>query len=148
MSRQPLTSETDGWIRFASLALIIVGGLSIIDGLISLIQEEYFVIRNENDLLVVGDYSAWGTAHLVLGILLLVSGLAVGAGKTWGRVVATIIAILNIFTQFAFIPAAPVASFLVIALDVAIIYALTIHVQSGQALAGPRMRDTYGKGPM
>ena len=148
MSRQPLTSETDGWIRFASLALIIVGGLSIIDGLISLIQEEYFVIRNENDLLVVGDYSAWGTAHLVLGILLLVSGFAVGAGKTWGRVVATIIAILNIFTQFAFIPAAPVASFLIIALDVAIIYALTIHVQSGQALAGPRMRDTYGKGPM
>ena len=148
MSRQPLTSETDGWIRFASLALIIVGGLSIIDGLISLIQEEYFVIRNENDLLVVGDYSAWGTAHLVLGILLLVSGFAVGAGKTWGRVIATIIAILNIFTQFAFIPAAPVASFLVIALDVAIIYALTIHVQSGQALAGPRMRDTYGKGPM
>lgn len=148
MSRQPLTSETDGWIRFASLALIIVGGLSIIDGLISLIHEEYFVIRNENDLLVVGDYSAWGTAHLVLGILLLVSGFAVGAGKTWGRVIATIIAILNIFTQFAFIPAAPVASFLVIALDVAIIYALTIHVQSGQALAGPRMRDTYGKGPM
>ena len=148
MSRQPLTSESDGWIRFASLALIIVGGLSIIDGLISLIHEEYFVIRNENDLLVVGDYSAWGTAHLVLGILLLVSGFAVGAGKTWGRVIATVIAILNIFTQFAFIPAAPVASFLVIALDVAIIYALTIHVQSGQALAGPRMRDTYGKGPM
>jgi|SRR3954470_5226848 hypothetical protein len=147
MSRQSPTSATDGWIRFASLALIIVGGLSIIDGLISFIHDGYFIVR-KSELLIVGSYKAWGTAHLVLGILLVVSGLAVGAGMTWGRVVATIVAIFNIFAQFSFIPSAPVASFLIIAFDVAIIYALTVHVQSGQALAGPRMRDTYGKGPM
>jgi len=147
MSRQSPTSATDGWIHFASLALIIVGGLSIIDGLISFIHDGYFIVR-KSELLVVGSYKAWGTAHLVLGVLLVVSGLAVGAGMTWGRVVATIVAIFNIFAQFSFIPSAPVASFLIIAFDVAIIYALTVHVQSGQALAGPRMRDTYGKGPM
>jgi hypothetical protein len=147
MSRQPLTAETDGWIRFASIALIVVGGLSIIDGLISFIHDGYFVVR-KSELLIVGSYKAWGTTHLVLGILLVLSGLAVGAGKTWGRAVATIVAIFNIVAQFAFIPSAPVASFLIIAFDVAIIFALTVHVQSGQALAGPRMRDTYGKGPM
>jgi len=145
MSRQPLTSQTDGWIRFASLSLIIVGALSIIDGLISFIDDGYFVVR-KSELLVVGSYKAWGTAHLVMGVLLLISGLAVGAGKTWGRAVATIVAIFNIFAQFSFIPAAPVASFLVIAFDVAIIYALTVHVQEGQALLSPRMRDSFGPG--
>ena len=145
MSRQPLTSETDGWIRFASLALIIVGALSIIHGLLAFFDEGHFILRKE-DLVVVGSYDAWGTTHLVLGILLVISGLAVGAGKTWGRVVATIIAIFNIFAQFAFIPAAPVASFLIIAFDVAIIYALTVHVQAGQALLSPRMRDSFGPG--
>ena len=145
MSRQPLTSATDGWIRFASLALIIVGGLSLISGLIAFIDEGYFVVR-KSELLIVGSYKAWGSAHLVLGLLLLVSGWAVGAGKTWGRVVATIVAIFNIFAQFSFIPSAPVASFLIIAFDVAIIYALTVHVQAGQALLSPRMRDSFGPG--
>src|SRR6476660_2186422 len=102
MSQSP-TSETDGWIRFASIALIVVGGLSIIDGLISFIHDGYFVVR-KSELLIVGSYKAWGTAHLVLGVLLVLAGLAVGAGKSWGRVVATIVAIFNIFAQFSFIP--------------------------------------------
>ena len=94
MSRRSPTSQTDGWIRFASLSLIIVGALSIIDGLISFIDDGYFVVR-KSELLVVGSYKAWGTMHLVLGVLLLISGIAVGAGKTWGRAVATIVAIFE-----------------------------------------------------
>ena len=58
MSRQP-TSETDGWIRFASLALIIVGALSIIDGLISFIDDGYFIVR-KSELLVVGRLQGMG----------------------------------------------------------------------------------------
>ena len=49
------------------------------------------------------------------------------SGQTWGRVVGIILAGLSALANFAFIPYYPVWSLLIIALDVLVIWALSVY---------------------
>jgi len=130
--RQPATSETDGWIQFASIALVIVGVFNVFDGIVALAQRNFFAVA-ERDL-VFGTYAAWGWGHIVIGAVLVVAGLAIAKGHTWGRAVALVFLVLNIFAHIAFVPAAPVWSMLIMVFDVFLIYAITIHLEESRAL--------------
>ena len=59
------------------------------------------------------------------GIVALVDGLFVLAGRKWAIVVAIVIALLNAIENFFFIPYYPLWSILIIAIDVFIIWSLT-----------------------
>jgi hypothetical protein len=73
------------------------------------------------------DYNVWGTVHLLLGVLLLVSGVGVLAGNLAARVVAVILAGLSALANLIFIEAYPIWSIIIITVDVLVIYALTVH---------------------
>jgi hypothetical protein len=60
-------------------------------------------------------------------LLILFAGFAVFSGKTWGRTIGIILAVLSALANFAFIPYYPVWSLVIIALDVFIIWALAAH---------------------
>jgi hypothetical protein len=60
-------------------------------------------------------------------VLVVFAGFAVLSGRTWGRVVAIILAVLSALANFAFIPVYPFWAITIIALDVFIIWALTAH---------------------
>jgi hypothetical protein len=59
--------------------------------------------------------------------VVLFAGFAVMSGKTWGRTVGVILAVLSALSNFAFIPYYPFWAITIIALDVFIIWALTAH---------------------
>ena len=115
-----------GWLMFAGIMLILVGAFQAIDGLVALFKDELYVVR-PNGLVVNVDYTAWGWTHLLLGILLIAAGYAVFSGKVWGRTLGVIAAILSAVVNFAFIPAYPVWSLLIITVDILVIYALIAH---------------------
>ena len=115
-----------GWLMFAGIMLILVGAFQAIDGLIALFKDELYVVR-PNGLVINIDYTAWGWTHLLLGILLIAAGYAVFSGRVWGRTLAVIAAILSAVVNFAFIPAYPVWSLLIITVDILVIYALIAH---------------------
>ncbi len=115
-----------GWLMFAGIMLILVGAFQAIDGLIALFKDELYVVR-PNGLVVNVDYTAWGWTHLLLGILLIAAGYAVFSGRVWGRTLGVIAAILSAVVNFAFIPAYPVWSLLIITVDILVIYALIAH---------------------
>jgi uncharacterized membrane protein (DUF2068 family) len=71
------------------------------------------------------DASAWGWIHLIWGVLVLIGGVGLLAGSLWGRTLGVIAAVGSMLTSFAFIPHYPVWSIGVIAIDVAVIWALT-----------------------
>ena len=73
------TSGWVGWVAFAGLAMTILGVLHIVQGLVALLKDEFFVVRSSG-LLVDVDYAVWGWAHLVAGAVVLVSGFMVFAG--------------------------------------------------------------------
>jgi hypothetical protein len=114
-----------GWVYFAGFLMVLMGIFEIINGLAALLNDKYFLVRNNN--LVVFDYTTWGWIHLVLGIIVLMAGMAVINGRLWGRLFAVLLAILSFVANFTFIAAYPFWSVTIMTIDLFIIYALTVH---------------------
>jgi hypothetical protein len=73
------------------------------------------------------DLTAWGWIHLLLGVLVGLAGVAVIRGQAWGRFTGIALAGLSLIANFLFLPYYPLWSILIIALDVAIIWALAVY---------------------
>ena len=114
-----------GWVAFAGTIAIIAGVFNIIQGLVALFDDTYFVVAG-GDLLVF-DYTAWGWVHLLVGVIMVAVGFGILRGSPWGLVAGVVIAGVNAIVQLGFLAAYPVWSILIIALDVVVIYALIVH---------------------
>jgi hypothetical protein len=114
-----------GWIYFAGFMMMVMGLLQMVSGFTALLNDTYFLVRNES--LVVFDYTTWGWIHLGLGLIVLMAGTAVVSGQMWGRIVAVFVAMLSILAHFAFVSAYPIWSIIAIVIDILIIYAVTVH---------------------
>ena len=115
-----------GWLVFASFMMFLVGSFQAVQGLVALFDDGFYVVR-ESGLVVDVNYNAWGTVHLILGILLILCGAGVLTGNVVARAVGVLLAGLSALANMAFISAYPVWSLIVIAIDVFVIYALTVH---------------------
>ena len=125
-SRAQASTGWVGWLVFAGIMMILVGSFQAIDGLIALFKDELYVVR-PNGMVINVDYTTWGWTHLLLGVLLIAAGFAVFSGRVWGRTLGVIVALLSAIANFAFIPAYPIWSLLIITVDVLVIYALIAH---------------------
>jgi hypothetical protein len=115
-----------GWIVFAAAMMIISGIFSIVWGIVALVRDEVFLVgRNGN--LVNLSYTAWGWVNLILGVIVLVSGLFLFRGSVIASIVAVILAMLSMIGNLLDIASYPIWSTMVIAVDVLVIYALTVH---------------------
>ncbi len=127
MSEYPTAPQPSGWaiggIVFAACVLTIIGVFQIIGGLTAIIDDDFFVVtRNYTfDL----DTSAWGWVHLILGVIMVITGFGLFSRRTWAGVMAIVFASLSAIANFFFIPYYPVWAIVVIALDVWVIWALT-----------------------
>jgi hypothetical protein len=115
-----------GWIVFASFMMFLVGSFQAIQGLVAIFDDGFYLVR-ENGLVVDVNYNVWGTAHLILGVLLMLCGAGVLTGNLAARTVGVILAGLSALANIAFIGAYPIWSMIVITVDVLVIYALTVH---------------------
>lgn len=122
---QEVTGWT-GWVVFAGIILLLQGVLSAMAGLVALFNDSYYLARGSQ--LVVGvDFTTWGWTHLILGALVAFAGIGLFSGQTWARVVAVFLAFVQAIVHVAFLAAYPLWSLIIIALDVVVIYALTVH---------------------
>src|SRR5215211_4980769 len=107
---------------FAAVMLMSVGALQFLQGLAAIINDEQFVVARGYAFKI--DTTAWGWIHLLLGIVLAVVGYFVLTAAPWARGVGIAIAALSLLANFLFIPYYPLWSMLLIALDVAVMWAL------------------------
>jgi len=114
-----------GWALFAAVVLITVGCFQVIAG-ISAIAEDDLIVKAPNYVFNL-DVSQWGWIHLILGAILILSGLGIMSGNVVARTVGVFVAALSAIANFAFIPYYPVWSIAIIAIDIAVIWALTAH---------------------
>jgi len=123
-TREPAVS---GWVvggvTFAGTMLILIGMFQAIDGLVAIVNDDFFVVSKNYTFDL--DTTARGWIHLLLGIVMVLAGLSIFAGKTWSVVVALTLAMLSAVVNFFFIPYYPFWSLLMIALDCWVIWALT-----------------------
>jgi hypothetical protein len=120
------------WALFAGVMMILLGMIQALEGLVALFNDDWFAVNSKGLVLSV-DYTAWGWAHLILGIVIVAAGAAVLNGRVWGRLIGVILAMISVLANLAFIAAYPAWSIIVIAIDIFVIYALCVH---GDELAG------------
>ena len=125
MSDTTVTGWT-GWGVFASVLLLIAGLFDLIFGLAAVIGPNTTVVVAETGLFAV-DVAAWGWWHIIAGIALIVLSFFLYRGATWARVIAIIIVIINAVGQLTLLSVQPWWSLIILAVDVLIIYALTVH---------------------
>jgi hypothetical protein len=115
-----------GWVVFAGIMMVLLGMFHGIQGLIALFQDDYFLV-GKSGLTVHLDYTTWGWIHLIGGIIVFAAGICVFAGMLWARTIGVLIALLSAVVNVGFLSAYPIWSTMMIALDVLIIWALTVH---------------------
>jgi hypothetical protein len=125
-SNEPDPTGWTGWIVFASFMMFMLGTFQVIMGLVAIFNDDHYAVT-ENGLLLNVDYTAWGWAHLLLGLLIVAAGAGLLAGNMAARIVAVALAGLSAIANLVFIEAKPVWSLIVIAIDVLVIYSVTVH---------------------
>ncbi len=112
-----------GWVRFAGVIMVVIGGFGVIEGLVALLTPTYFVTVGGAVLTI--NLAAWGWTHIVLGALVAVTGFSLlGNAPSWARSVGIGLVAINMIVQFAWLPAYPIWSIMAIVLDVFVLYAL------------------------
>lgn len=107
----------------AAIILITLGILSLLQGIAAVAEDEVFVRGIE--YIYKFDFTTWGWIHIVLGVLMILVGLALMTGATWARATAIVIAALSIIANFLWLPYYPWWSILIIALNVVVIWAIS-----------------------
>src|SRR4029453_7035384 len=115
-----------GWIAFAAVMMIMLGTFHAIQGLLALFQDEYFLVA-DSGLTVHVDYTTWGWIHLIGGIIIAIAGVALFTGQVWARVIGVMLAMISMVLNIGFLAAYPIWSVLMIAVDILVIWALTVH---------------------
>jgi hypothetical protein len=116
-----------GWIAFAAAMLMLIGSFHAIEGLVGIFRNEEVFLAPKENLAVSIDYTAWGWIHLILGLLAIGVGIGLFVGQTWARVFGVLLAIISSVVNLAFLSAYPVWSVMIIAFNVILIWALTVH---------------------
>jgi hypothetical protein len=122
----PDASKWTGWIGFAGVLMIILGALHAFQGLVAIFRDEYFLVSSSG-LAVKLDFTVWGWIALITGVVVIVAGVCVMSGQLWARIVGVVLAALSLLGNFAILAAYPLWSLIMIAMDIVIIMALTVH---------------------
>jgi hypothetical protein len=121
------TAEPSGWARggvvFGACAMVIAGTFQALNGIAAISNDKFYITTNNYTFDV--DVSTWGWIHLVVGVLLLVCGIALFSRRMLAVIAALLIAGLSALVNFFFIPYYPIWALVVIGLDVWVIWSLT-----------------------
>ena len=115
------------WVGFAGLMMVLIGVLNVIQGLIAIIRDNYYVLTAEQ--IIVFDLTTWGWIMLIWGVIVGFAGYALATGAGWARWFTIVVASLNVILQLGFVGSGqyPLWALTVLALNVLVLYALTVR---------------------
>jgi hypothetical protein len=125
MSQKQGSDWAAGWIAFAGFMMILLGSFHAVAGLVGLIDDQFYVATQK--YVFQFDRTTWGWIHLILGIVVVLAGFGVFSGAVWARTVGVILGVVSAIAAFAWLPYYPVWSIAIIAVAIAVIWALTAH---------------------
>ena len=120
------TPRGAGWLAFAGTMLVVSGVFKIFDALWAFkyddeVSEEVQTVLFENDL------QSWGWVWLVVGIVLVLAGIAVVSGAEWARWLGIVTAAVAAIAFLPWIYYQPLWTILSVTLAVMVIYALATY---------------------
>ena len=114
-----------GITAFAAIMMMTVGVFQAIQGVVALLNDTFYVVGQKWTFSF--DITTWGWIHLIVGAGVAAAGFFLLTGAVWARVVGISVAALSALLNFAWMPYYPAWSVLIIAVDVFVIWALTVH---------------------
>jgi len=128
---QPTTRTEQRWAfgftLFAAVFMMVSGVLTAIQGIVALANSDFYVVGRKYTFQF--DITAWGWILLLLGLLVAGVGLCLYLQQTWARWTALVVVALSMIANFAWVPYYPVWGIIVLALDGAVIWALTVDTR-------------------
>lgn len=118
-------AEARGWIVFAAVMLLVIGGLDALWGLAAILNNEVVVVGGHG--VMIADISAWGWITLILGLVLVLTGVGLLAEVGAARWAAIFLIAVGAILQLTWFPAAPLWTLLIVGLSVVVVYQLTAH---------------------
>ena len=111
-----------GGTIFAAVLLVLIGLWQIFLGIAAIAQGGYFIV--DPSYAYEFSVAAWGWIHLLLGVVLVLAGLALFTGALWARVVGIVLAVLSALAHFLFLPYYPIGSLVMILVAIFVIWSL------------------------
>ncbi|WP_069886448.1 DUF7144 family membrane protein [Streptomyces luteocolor] len=111
-----------GGTMFAGVLMLVNGVLGILEGIAGIAKDD--VYERIGDYVYKFNLTTWGWIHLVLGILVAITGYGILKGAEWGRAAGVALAAIAIVAQFLWLPYTPVWALISIAIGVFVIWAL------------------------
>src|SRR6476661_1549040 len=124
-SERPRSPVATGLIIFAAVAMIMIGVFHAIQGLVALFNDDFYVVGQK--WIFEFDLTTWGWIHLIVGVGVAVAGFFVFSGAVWARAVGIAVAAVSALLNFIWLPYYPIWSLINIALDVMVVWALSVH---------------------
>jgi hypothetical protein len=129
MSRVNSSGDYNPWAvglaLFAGAVMMTVGLFQALEGLVALIDDDFYVVTDNYTFEL--DTTTWGWIHLIMGIVVAVSGYFVIRGDLWARALAMVLAALAALANFLWVPYYPLWSLLIVALNILVIWALAVY---------------------
>ena len=122
--RQYAEGRGYGLVLFAGVLLLVIGFWNLIYGIAAIAQSHVFVA---NAHYVFGDLKTWGWITLIVSALQILAGIGVMTGNQAARWAGIILCGLNAINQMFFIPAYPLWSLTIIAMDIVALYGLCAY---------------------
>jgi hypothetical protein len=127
--RQDMAMSTTwtGWVGFAAIMMAFIGAITFFEGLIAIIRDNYYVVTRQQVFLF--DVSSWGWIMLFWGVLLFIAALGLASKSGWARWFTIILLLINLLSQLSWLGNSnyPLWSLTVIALEIVVLYALTVR---------------------
>jgi hypothetical protein len=124
-SRAGARADARGWFVFAAVMMLVLGGLDALWGLAAVLNNEVVVVGGHG--VIVADISTWGWINLILGVVLILTGIGLLAEVEAARWAAIFLIALGAILELVWFPAAPLWTLLIVALSVVLIYQLTVN---------------------
>jgi hypothetical protein len=121
--------QRSGWVTFAGVLLLISGVLNVIYGIAAIGDSKFFL--NDQKFILSGLHT-WGWVSLILGVLLLFAAFSIWSGGLYGRIVGIVAAGLSAIAALLSIPAYPLWSLAIFAIDIVIIHQIATRGTEGR----------------
>jgi len=129
ISGAQVAPEPGGWARgliyFASAVLVIVGVFHALAGLTALLDDSFYQVPRAYAF--EASVTTWGWVHLIGGFAFVTAGFFLLTGNLLARIIAVFAAMVSAVASFWSIPYYPVWNILILALDIAVIWAVVAH---------------------
>jgi len=125
MVNRERSSVAVGFINFAGVVLIVAGIFQVIQGIVGLANNDFYVVSQKWVFQL--NVTTWGWVHILFGIVAILAGAGLFSGAVWARTVAVIVAGISIIANFVWLPYYPVWALVVIVVDFFVIWALVLH---------------------